>query len=81
MSYVRPLKPIEEYTPSRNLRCDNCMLLSIPDVNMFHYGRQAFSHADPWLWNNIPIEIRKTNTKSELKNKLKTHLFKSYHNC
>ncbi len=57
------------------------MLLSIPDFNMVHYGRRAFSHAFPRLWNNIPVEIRKTDTKSEFKNKLKTHLSKSYCNC
>ncbi len=57
------------------------MLLSIPDFNMVHYGRRAFSHAALRLWNNIPVEIRKTATKAEFKNKLKTDLFKSYYNC
>ncbi len=80
--YMRDLlKPIEEYRPSRSLTSDNCMLLSIPDFNMVHYGRRAFSPAVPRLRNNIPVEIRKTDTKSEFKNKLKTHLFKSYYNC
>ncbi len=40
-----------------------------------------FSDASPGLWNNIPVEIQRTDTKSEFKNKLKTDLFKSYYNC
>ncbi len=80
--YIRDLlKPIEEYRPSRSLRSDNCILLSIRDFNMVHYGRRAFSHAALRLWNNIPVEIWKIDTKSEFKNELKTHLFKSYYNC
>ncbi len=47
------------------------------DFNMVHYARQTFSHVAPRLCNNIPVEIQKTDTKSEFKNKPKTHLFKS----
>ncbi len=66
------LKPIGEYRSSRSLRSDNFMLLSIPDFNMVHCGRQAAR-----LWKNVAVEIQKTNAKSEFKNKLKTHLFKA----
>ncbi len=71
-----PFKSIEEYRPSRSLRSDNCMALSILVLNMVHYGSQAFSHTAPRLWNDIPVNIRKTDTKLEFK----THLFKSYYN-
>ncbi len=58
--YIRDLlKPIEIYKPSRSLRSDNCMLLSIFDFNMVHYARQAFSNTAPRLWNNIPVEIER----------------------
>ncbi len=52
------LKPFQEYGPSRSLRSDNCMLVSIPDFNMVHYGRQTFNHAAASLWNNIQVEIQ-----------------------
>ncbi len=72
--YIRNLlKPNEEYRPSRSH--------VFPDFHMVHYGREAFSHAALRLWNNIPVEIQETDTKSEFNNKLKTHLHKSYYNC
>ncbi len=70
--YIRDLlKPTEEYRPSRSLRSHNCMFLSIPDFNMVNRRRWSYSHAAPRVWNNIPVEIRKTDIKSEFKNKLK----------
>ncbi len=64
--YIRDLfKPIEEYRPSRSLRSDNCVLLSISDVIMVDCGRRAFSHETPRLWNNNPVEIRKTDQNSK----------------
>ncbi len=66
-NYIRNLlNRIEEYRPSRTLRYDNSILLSMLDFNMVHYGRLAFPYAAPRLWNNIPVEIQKIDTKSEI---------------
>ncbi len=66
-NYIRNLlNPIEEYRPSRTLRYDNSILLSMLDFNMVNYGRLAFPYAAPRLWNNIPVEIQKIDTKSEI---------------
>ncbi len=44
-------------------------------------GERAFSYAAPWLWNKLPLTIRKCTTVSHFKVSLKTHLFKEHYNC
>ncbi len=47
--------------------------------NYNSYGDRAFEIAVPKLWNDLPVDIRITNTLSSFKKMLKTHLFrKSY---
>ncbi len=47
--------------------------------NSNKYGDRAFENGAPILWNNLPVEIRTTETLSSFKKLLKTHLFrKSY---
>ena len=38
------------------------------------YGSRSFSICAPRLWNNLPVDIRKTSTITEFKSKLKTFL-------
>jgi hypothetical protein len=40
-------------------------------------GDKAFINSAPKLWNNLPITLRQSNSISEFKSKLKTHLFPS----
>ncbi len=70
--YIRDqITPIKEYRPSTLLRSDNCMLLSIPDFNMVHYGRLALSHVAPgsaitsqWKYERMILnQNSKTNSK------------------
>ena len=39
------------------------------------YGRRAFRHTAPRLWNELPLEVRTENSINVFKNKLKTYVF------
>ena len=38
-------------------------------------GERAFRFAAPWLWNELPPDIRKSSTLATFKKHLKTFLF------
>ncbi|RMX51918.1 hypothetical protein pdam_00012178 [Pocillopora damicornis] len=40
------------------------------------FGDYAFARSGPLLWNNLPLEIRNSQSAAIFKSKLKTHLFK-----
>ena len=40
------------------------------------YGWRAFNICGPFLWNKLPLEIRKSKSLDIFKRNLKTHLFK-----
>ena len=42
------------------------------------YGDRSFSVAGPKLWNNLPLQIRKSSSIQSFKKELKSHLFKSF---
>ena len=64
---------------SVNLRSSSKGLLIVPRVRLVNYGEQSFSYAAPKLWNEIPEYIRKSETLSIFKTRLKTYLFRQYY--
>ncbi|CAB4013671.1 Hypothetical predicted protein, partial [Paramuricea clavata] len=69
-------KIIEERCPTRTLRSSRCSLLSTPKIYTTTYGKRAFSHVAPELWNSLPEYIKSAESILEFKSFLKTHLFK-----
>ena len=64
------------YAPSRTLRSSDSTLLSVPKSRTKSYGDRAFRNASPKLWNNLPLNIRQSETFSTFKSSLKSYLFK-----
>ena len=68
---------LELYKPSRTLRSvDQFLLVKHKTRNSF--GDRAFANSAPFLWNNLPFNIRSIETMSTFRKSLKTHLFKEY---
>ena len=57
---------IVPYNPTRNLR---------PNVRLKSYGGRAFSVATPKHWNEIPLDIKLSQSLDVFKSRLKTYLF------
>ncbi|XP_034015853.1 uncharacterized protein LOC117501131, partial [Thalassophryne amazonica] len=72
-SYLRDL--IVPYHPNRALRSQTAGLLVVPRLCKSRMGGRAFSFQAPLLWNQLPIQIRETDTLSTFKIRLKTFLF------
>ena len=74
-SYLNKL--LTEYVPSHNLRSNQTRqkTLVVPRFRKRKYGGRAFSRIAPLLFNELPINVRKSNTVKEFKVKLKTHFF------
>ena len=64
------------YRPARTLRSENNMLLVNPSVRTKTYGERRFDKSAAVLWNDLPYELRATETVIAFKKKLKTHLFR-----
>ena len=60
----------------RSLRTSGQELLTLPLAKLKTYGDRAFSTAAPRLWNNLPLNIRKSASEDIFKKNLKTYLFK-----
>ena len=67
---------ITPYVPTRTLRSQNKLLLHQPRFHLKSYGQRAFKTSAPWLWNDLPYNIKNWKDKNDFKKKLKTHLFK-----
>uniref|UniRef100_A0A4W6D5N5 Reverse transcriptase domain-containing protein n=1 Tax=Lates calcarifer TaxID=8187 RepID=A0A4W6D5N5_LATCA len=72
-SYLSDL--LNPYIPSRALRSQSAGLLSVPRVKKKSAGCRAFSYRAPFLWNNLPSDIRQAESVEAFKSKLKTHLY------
>ena len=66
---------IARYSPGRQLRSSNELLLRCPPYPRTKYGERAFSHLSPTLWNKLPAAVRHADTLSDFKRKLKTYFF------
>jgi len=69
---------VKLYAPPRELRSGSQYLLEPILSHSVNYGDRAFSIAAPHLWNNLPLNIRTSETLSVFKTKLKTHLFTKF---
>ena len=73
-SYLSEL--VELYTPSRTLRSSaDTRILRIPSCRKKFQGQRAFSYVGPVFWNSLPYSVRHSQTLSQFKSQLKTHLF------
>uniref|UniRef100_A0A8C6LI35 Reverse transcriptase domain-containing protein n=1 Tax=Nothobranchius furzeri TaxID=105023 RepID=A0A8C6LI35_NOTFU len=66
---------LQPYTPSRSLRSENFMLLSVPRTCLKTCGDRAFAAAGPKLWNKLPLSIRASTSVAVFKARLKTYFY------
>jgi hypothetical protein len=71
-SYLQSL--LVRYTPSRQLRSSDKLLLTVPLVKSTA-ARRAFSFAAPTIWNSLPFTLRSKPTLQSFRSALKTHFF------
>ena len=64
---------IKIYIPLRPLRSQNLSLLTIPKLKS-KFAQRAFSYQAPIIWNNLPDDIKNSDSLSIFKAKLKQHL-------
>ena len=64
------------YVPSRSLRSSSSRLLFLPVSRLITKGDRAFSIRAPKLWNDLPEEIRLTESLTIFKSLLKTHFYR-----
>ena len=76
-SYIENL--ISEYMPSRSLRSSGMNLL-VAQRTRSSFGDRAFTAAAPYLWNQLPAQIRSIQTLISFKSNLKTFLFSKAYN-
>ena len=69
---------LQRHVPVRSLRSSNANYLVTPKVNTETFGKRAFSFAAPFLWNNLPNEVRAISDINEFKSEIKTFLFRKY---
>ena len=76
-SYISELLKFKSNEHTHNLRSSlDTLLLQIPSYKTkITLGDRAFACAAPKLWNNLPLEIRKSPSVNVFKSKLKAHLF------
>jgi hypothetical protein len=76
--YIKDLA--EQHEHRRTLRSNSKFLLSVPRSRTITYGNRSFRKAAATLWNNLPENIKFTDSCSSFKRLLKTHLFKAAYN-
>ena len=59
-----------------SLRSNEQNLLIVPKKMRKTFGDRAFAKAGPFLWNELPADIREASTVETFKSRLKTFLFK-----
>ena len=64
------------YQPRRNLRSCESQQLVIPRTSMITCGDRAFRKQAPFLWNQLPLDVKQASSTEQFKQRLKTHLFK-----
>ena len=67
--------------PARLTRSSKNFNIAFPvKVPKNSYGKQAFVHAAPTLWNNLPVSIRSSNALLDFRRQLKTYFFTLVYN-
>ena len=68
---------ISIYTPRRRLRSSlDKYLLNVPKVRT-GFGERTLSYSGPNIWNDLPYDVRASESFNSFQQNLKTHLFKS----
>ena len=65
------------HNPVRSLRSVNRLLLDQPGCRTKARAR-TFSYAAPFLWNKLPLSVRRSESVNHFKTALKTFLFKDH---
>ena len=73
-SYIMDMVKI--YTPTRSLRSNDKMLLTVPVYKSATYGKRTFSYCAAELWNPLPLNLKMSPSLNSFKSQLKTFLFK-----
>jgi len=69
------LTSVSDCAPTRNLRSSLLYLLNVPAVRT-QIARGAFSHAAPSVWNDLPVDIRRSESFSRFRTASPTHFFR-----
>jgi hypothetical protein len=75
-SYLTEL--FSSYVPSRSLRSSDGDLYHIPFTRSSFIRESTIQHAGPRMWNALPIDIKKSESVSIFKSRLKTELFREF---
>ena len=51
---------IQPYQPTRALMSADTNLLAVPRVRLKTFGHRSFHYASPHLWNQLPVDMRKS---------------------
>ena len=65
---------IPKHIGSYSLRSNEQNLLIVPKTTRKTFGDRAFAKAGPFLWNELPADIREASTVETFKSRLKTFL-------
>ena len=75
-SYLRSCISVKD-EPLKTLRTDqDYFLLKTPSVTNLVRTERGFSFSGPYVWNNLPYELRTCSDIAQFKKSLKTFLFK-----
>ena len=64
------------YRPTRSLRSESTILLTVPRTRTVTYGDRTFTKAAATLWNSLPVNIRNSDSCIKFQMQLKTFLFR-----
>ena len=67
---------VSPYTPSRTLRSADKLLLTPLKPNLVTQGGRAYAARAPYLWNQLPFEVKSATSVSTFKRLLKTYYYR-----
>ena len=76
-NYIK--EPITVSRPVRTLRSASNHCLTVPSYNTKSDGERTFVVAAAKLWNNLPKNVKLSDSITNFKSLLKTHLFRSHY--
>ena len=67
---------VSKYTPTRQLRSTNKILIKKPKTNLKTFGHRAIQSQAADIWNVLPQDLQFAESLSTFKSNLKSHYFK-----
>ena len=67
------------YRPTRSLRSESTIMLTVPRTRTVTYGDRTFTKAAATLWNSLPVNIRNCDTCTTFQRQLKIFLFRQHY--